>query len=255
MCKGIHHFNIVRIVVVALVNAEAYHILARNARNRLERILVVAVVNDSLGSHLREGVERLDYVVDIFEIFKMICIHVENYSYVRIELEKMILKFAGLANHIFRIADSAVAVNEGKLSADYGRGILAALHHNLSEHGGNRRLAVSAANAVTVGIKPCHRTEKIGSFNGRDRRIFRRNKLRVVGENSRRVYNQLCSLYIFRPLTECDRYSETAYSRKRIRFVIVRAGKLVALFMKYFGKRTHTRSADAYKMYSFYFLE
>ena len=152
----------------------------------------------------------------------------------------MIFKFARFAYHILRLAYPAVAADKRKLAADYRRRILVTLNHDLGEHRRNRGFAVSAANAVAVGIEPCYRAEQVGAFNSRDSRIFRRNKLGIVGQNGRRVNNKLGALYVFRSLTESYGDSETANPCERVGLIIVRTGKLIALLVQYFGKRTHT---------------
>ena len=86
MSEGIHHFNIFGIEIVGLVKSEGYHVLAADVGNRLESISVVAVINNRLVRHFCKPVEGFYNILNVLEVFKVICVNVENYCNIGIQL-------------------------------------------------------------------------------------------------------------------------------------------------------------------------
>lgn len=235
------------VVVVGFSEAEGDH-RELYVFDRVEDVLVIAVVDDKPRGQVTELVEALFDIVERFEVVEMICVDVGDDGDIRIQLEEGIDIFARLADDDIALTDIAVAAEERQLAADDRGGIEARSDQRLAEHSGGRGLAVGTRDRDGAVVAAGDDTEHHRALDGGDAFFFSRNKLGVILLDGGGVDDQLSAFNVFSLMTHKYRDAVRADAVESLALIRVGAGELKALAVQDLCERAHSRAADADKM-------
>ena len=248
--------DVFRVVVAFRRETEGQERLVVPALGPFDRpagVLVVAVVDDETGRHVDERRIRPDHIVHGLEVFHVVVIDVEQDRGVGRQRQEVILELAGLRDHVGGVPRSAVAVDEGKPSADDEGRVFAGFDHDLGQHGRRRGLSVGTADADAVLVHSGDGTEEIGTLKARDAGCLCGHQLRIVLEDGDGVDDDIRSAEfdVLCLLTEDDLRSESAEFVDIVSGIVVGAGHMVPVGEQDLCQRRHAGTADPDEMDSF----
>ena len=93
-------------------------------------------------------------------------------------------------------------------------------------------------------------TQKHTAFDRRDAALFGGNQLRVITADGGCIDEQFCIAEVIGKMPFVNVDAQTFQTVNVVRFALVRAGDGIAELVQNFGKRTHSRTADADKVYT-----
>ena len=150
---------------------------------------------------------------------------------------------------------SSATADRGELSADHTGRILSGHQHDLGQHRGRGGFAMGAADTERVGIMRGDLAENHAPLDRRNAAFPCGDEFGIVRHDGRRIDDQISAFDVFRLLSEGDRDAHRPYPRKGIGFVVVRAGDVVAFFVKNLRHRIHSAAADPDKVKVFFILQ
>ncbi len=232
------------VVIVGFAEAERNH-RQGDVLDRVEDILVVAVVDNHARRQVAEFVEGFFDIVKGLEVVEVVCVDIENHGDIGGQLEEGVDILARLADDNIALTDIAVAADKGQLAADDCRGVEARADQKLAEHSGGGRLAVRTRYRNTAVISAGDNAEHDAALDCGNSLFLCRCQLGVVGLYRCGIDDKLRALDIFGFVTHVYLDAVALDTVERVALIHIGAGQLKALAVQNLGERTHTRAADA----------
>ena len=183
--------------------------------------------------------------VNILVTIQVICIDVEHNGDVRLHFQEGTTEFAGFGQKCAAAADPRRAADGVELTADMDRGIQAALHQHLGQHGGGAGFAMGAADTNGLLIAFHQLAQQHAALDGRDTQPVRLHPFWIIAGSGAGINHQIGAMHLLRCMADIHLYAGCAHVADQIALGTVRAGHLVSLGNQHLRQTGHAGAADA----------
>ena len=185
----------------------------------------------------------------------MVVVDVQHHGQVGGQLQEGLGELAGLDNDISALASLAVAVDEGQLAADDGRGVAPCQFQRSGDHGGGSGLAVGAGHADALLVQAAHIAQQHAALHGGDAVGGGCVQFHVVLGDGGRVHHHVRTDNVIRIVAKADLYAHLPLVADDAAVQHIAAGQLVAFGGKDLDQRVHSAAAAADKMDLLYIVQ
>ena len=239
------------LIVAVVLDAECAHAAVQRIHD-VHGILVVDIGKDHELGHQGKALEGKLQLAHAAVVVQMVVVDVQHHRQVRGELEEGLGELAGLNDDVIALAGLAVAVDQGQLAADDGRGIAAGQLQCGGDHRSSGGLAVGAGHADALLVQTAHIAQQHAALDGGDAVGGSGTQLHVVLGDGCGIHHHVHTDDVVGAVAQADLHAHLPFVADDAAVQHITAGDLVTLGGQDLDQRIHAAAAAADEVDLFY---